>query len=293
MRDEASFRLGDRELLRIGIGGARWSILDPDDDGPAEATLTAALEAGVGYVDTARAYSTREVDAHNERLIARVLDRLGAWDDVLVGTKGGHYRDGDAYPVDAAPASLRRDCEASLRALGRDRIDLYYLHFPDPHIPLEDSVGALRELRDAGLVRWVGLCNVTAEQLDRAARVVDIAAVQNRLSPFQAPDRDVLERCAAAGTAFLGYSPLGGSRRPVPLPELSETATAFAERTAEPVETVLMAWLLAAGPQVGLITGARRPASLASSLRAASLRLDPALVDAIGAELARHWTSGA
>jgi aryl-alcohol dehydrogenase-like predicted oxidoreductase len=293
MHDEMSFRLGDREPLRIGIGGARWSITDPVDDGPAEATLTMAIEAGVGYIDTARAYSTRDLEGHNERLIARVLDRLDAWDDVIVGTKGGHYRDGDSYPVDAAPASLRRDCEASLTALGRERIDLYYLHFPDPHVGREESVGMLRELRDEGLIRWIGLCNFTAEQLEQAARIVDITAVQNRFSPYRAPDRAILNYCERAGIAFLGYSPLGGSRRPVPLSELSEAATSFAERADESVESILMAWLLSAGRQVGLITGARRAVSLASSLHAASLRLDERLLAAISADLERHWASRA
>ncbi|WP_181410622.1 aldo/keto reductase [Nocardioides humi] len=281
--------MGDREILRVGLGGARWSITDPEDDGPAERLLELAIEAGVTYLDTARAYTTRDGEAHNERLLRRVLDRIGAWDDVLVGTKGGHYRADDSFPIDASPASLRRDCERSLGALGRDRIDLYYLHFPDPQVPFAESVGALAELRSEGLVGEVGLCNVTTAQFREALGIVPVAAVQNRMSPYAPVDTPLLALAAERGASFFAYSPLGGTTPPVGADELSPAALDAARERGVTTQTVLLAWLLGHGDHVAVVTGARRPTTLRASLRAVDLGLTVAEHDAIAADLAERW----
>lgn len=291
MRDEAAIDVGSWRVPRVGLGGARWSIADPEDDRAAESLLEHAIRSGVRYVDTARAYTRRGVEGHNEALIARVLSRMGDPAGVLVATKGGHFRDGDEYPVDASPRALRADCEWSLAALGREAIDLYYLHFPDPAVPFEESVGALAELRAEGRIRAVGLCNVTSAQVRAAQAITRIDAVQNRFSPYAAPDDDLLRLCEQTGAAFFAYSPLGGSRRPRPLAETSPVASRLAAERGETVETILLAWLLAASPRVAVITGARRPESLRSSLRAADVDLDAAAISAIRSDLAAGWAA--
>lgn len=277
-----------REVLRVGLGGARWSITDPPDDGPAERLLAQAVDAGIGHVDTARAYTTRGTEGHNERLVRRVLDRVQGWDEVLVATKGGHYRDGDRYSVDASPAALHADCRRSLGLLGRERIDLYYLHFPDPQVPLAESVGALADLRREGLVAEVGLCNVTADQLRTALDVVAVAAVQNPFSAAAPPDPDLLALTAAHGIPLLAASPLGGTGPAVPLDRLSPAARRLAAAHGVGVPTVLLAWLLGLGEHVGVVTGARRPSTLAASVLAADLALTGAEHRAITDDLQEH-----
>lgn len=275
MTPRRTLAVAGREVLRVGLGGARWSITDPADDAPAERLLAQAIEAGVTYVDTARAYTTRGTEGHNERLVRRVLDRLGARAraEVLVATKGGHFRDGDRYPVDASPAALRADCVRSLGLLGRDRIELYYLHFLDPQVPLADSVGALADLRGEGLVGAVGLCNVTAAQVRAALDVVPVAAVQSPFSALAPPAPELVALTAAHDIALLAASPLGGVRPPGALDRLSPAAVRAAAAHGVPVPTVLLAWLLGLGDHVGVVTGARRPATLAASVLAADLPL--------------------
>ena len=122
-------------------------------------TIQAALDAGVNFIDTADAYSADDADfGHNERLIAKALD--GRRDGVLIATKGGHTRTaGGGWELNGRPEYLKQACEASLKALGTDRIDLYQYHRPDPHVPYAESIGALKELQDEGKVRWVGISN--------------------------------------------------------------------------------------------------------------------------------------
>src|SRR5207245_2104807 len=149
-------------------------------------TLHAALDAGMTLIDTADVYCLDDDDiGHNERLIARALagwtgDRSG----VIVATKGGLTRPRGSWQRDARPERLRAACDASLAALGVERIDLYQLHAPDDAVPLADSVGALADLRAAGKIRWVGLSNVAVEEIDEARGIVPVTTVQNRMSPF-------------------------------------------------------------------------------------------------------------
>jgi aryl-alcohol dehydrogenase-like predicted oxidoreductase len=281
----ATTQLADHPVLRIAIGGARWSIATPLSESDVTGILSTALDLGINYIDTARAYTTRDDSAHNESIIARALRTLGRSDDVLVATKGGHFRDGDSWSDDGRPESLRADCAASRRALGVDSIGLYYLHLPDVKVPIEDSVGALAELRDAGDIRAIGVSNVTAEQLARAQSVTRIDAVQNPFSPYRA-DRAALDATVAAGIPFVAYSPLGGSRRTVPLEAVSATANDIAADRDVSLETVMLAWVLCQAPGLIAITGASRPTSLASSVQAAHFELSPESAAAISAEIA-------
>ena len=241
------------------------------------ATIHAALDAGVTFIDTADAYCTSRADTgHNERLVAEALRLRGAdHEEVLVATKGGHVRPDDgSWIVDARPEHLRAACEASLRALDVDVIDLYQLHRPDPAVTFADSVGALADLRAEGKVRLVGLSNVTIEQIDVANTILPVASVQNELSPaFRSSGRE-LAHCQELGIAFLAWAPLGGTG---PAATLGSTHRAFAEvaqRHGVSPQQVALAWSLAQGEVVIPIPGASRPATITDSASAAELSLD-------------------
>ena len=201
---------------RVGLGCMRLSTAEDRDDDVALATITAAVEAGITVFDTARAYGRGEADlGHNERLLARALRACGAAGDARVVTKGGMARPKGAWVPDGRAKAIRADCEASLVALDGLPIDLYLVHAPDPRTPWRTTLRALVRLVDEGLVRHVGVANVSRPQLDEALGHAPIAAVQVGLNPFDdsALRGGVVERCAEAGVAVIAHSPLGGPRR--------------------------------------------------------------------------------
>ncbi len=195
-----------------------------------------------------------------------------------MATKGGHTRKGPDWDLDGRPEQFKHACEASLQRLNVDCIDLYQFHRPDPKVPFEESVGALRELRHQGKVRHVGISNVDCRQIDAARAIVEIASVQNELSPrFPSPLRNgELELCKRHGIAFLPWSPFGGIPRAGGLRHSSTALTASAERHGVSPYRVVLAWLLARSPVMLPIPGASRPESVTDSAAAPSLRLDPA-----------------
>jgi aryl-alcohol dehydrogenase-like predicted oxidoreductase len=256
----------------LGFGGMPLSIPGrPADEADAVRVIHAALDGGVTLLDTADVYCLDEADiGHNERLIARALatwggDRAG----VVVATKGGITRSGSAWGVDGRPEHLRAACERSLRALGVDCIDVYQHHRPDPAVPFMDSVGALAELQRAGKVRWIGLSNVSVEQIEAAAREVAVVTVQNRLNPFfrEAIETGVIAHCARHGIGFLAYSPVGGGRLNRKLPE-HPAALAVARRHGISPHAAVIAWCLAQGRTVIPIPGARTVAHALDALTA-------------------------
>ena len=196
----------------IGLGEMPMSLAGRPDEEQSIRTIHAALDAGVNLIDTADAYARDDRDiGHGERLIAKALK--GRRDDVLVATKGGLTRDRDrGWPRDGRPEHLRAACEASLRALETDRIDLYQFHRPDPDVPYAESIGTFKELQDEGKVRWVGISNATVAQLEEALGIVDVVSVQNQLSlAYTSPiAKGELQACTERGIAFLPWSPLGG-----------------------------------------------------------------------------------
>jgi aryl-alcohol dehydrogenase-like predicted oxidoreductase len=250
-------------------------------------TIHAAVDAGVDLIDTADAYCDDEDDfGHNERLIAKALK--GRRDRVLVATKGGHIRPGGRWELDGRPEHLRNACEASLQRLGTDRIDLYQFHRPDPNVPFAESVGALRDLRDEGKVRLVGVSNVTVAQIEEAEAIVPIASVQNQLS-LAYPDpieKGEVAACAQRGVAFLPWSPLGGISFAADASSRVGPVREAAERHGVSPQLVALAWLLALSPTVIPIPGASRPETIKDSVRAAELELVPDELEAIGAAAA-------
>lgn len=277
-------RIGDLPVSAIGLGGVNLSMPEPLDERSGVRTIHAALDAGVTLIDTAHAYTTLEHEAHNEWLISRALRQHPKREDVLVATKGGHFRAGPAnFPVDGRPETIRSHCEVSLRTLHVERIGLYQLHWPDPRVPIVETMGAFAELRQEGKIRLVGVSNFSVEQIEQAIGVVEVASVQNAFSPFARDDRPVIDYCAARGIAYLAYTPLGGSER---ARSLGETLGAFAEVASArgvSAQQVVLAWHLAQSPAVIPIPGARRPETIADSARAAELQLGPDELALLGA----------
>lgn len=275
--------IADTTVSAIGLGAMPLSIEHRPDEARAIATVHAALDAGITLIDTADSYHWHaDETGHNELLIARALARYGGdTSDVLIATKGGRGRPGDgSWTVTGSPAHLKRAAEASARRLGVDAIGLYQLHKPDPAVPWAESVGALRELLDAGVIRAAGISNVSTGQIREAHEILGdgLVSVQNRYSAAVRDSEPEVRLSARLGLAFLPWSPLGGiSRSSLDGPSGQTSAdTAFhhiaAEHGVSP-QQVALAWLLARSPAVIPVPGASRPASVRDSARAATLRL--------------------
>lgn len=273
-----TFRIGgDLEVRRLGFGAMRLcgpSILGwPDDRDNALRVLRRAVELGVNLIDTADSYGP-EV---SELLIAEALHPYP--DGLLIATKGGLLRDASGrWPRDGRPEHLREACEGSLRRLRLERIELYQLHAPDPKVPLEDSVGELGRMRDEGMIRHVGLCNVSVEELHRAQEIVPVVSVQNRYSLADRSSEEVLDECERQGIAFLPWYPLAVGDLAQPGGSLGRIASA---RGATPAQ-VALAWLLARSPVVIPIPGTASVAHLEENVAAAQLELSDFELAALG-----------
>ena len=233
------------------------SVSGRPDEAQAIRTVHAALDAGITLIDTADAYAADESRGRPQRAPHRqgARDRPAAtassWPP-RAATRAEARRGSST----ARPAHLRAACEASLRALGTDRIDLYQFHRPDPEVPFAESVGALKDLQDEGKVRWVGLSNVTVEQLEEARAIVDVVAVQNQLAlDFPSPLAKGEVRAATEhGIAFLPWSPLGGIGK-ADETSARDAVTAIARDRGVSPQQVVLAWLLHLGPTVIPIPG--------------------------------------
>jgi aryl-alcohol dehydrogenase-like predicted oxidoreductase len=250
-------------------------------------TIHAALDAGVGLIDTADAYARDDRDiGHGERLVAKALK--GRRDDVIVATKGGLTRTREqSWPPDGRPEYLRAACEASLRALATDVIDLYQFHRPDPDVPYAESIGAFHDLQAEGKVRWVGISHASVAQLEEARSIVEVVSVQNQLAlDFASPiTKGEVAAAADAGIAFLPWSPLGGIGKADGTGAVEPVAAAAKAHDVSP-QQVALAWLLSLSPTVIPIPGSSRPETITDSARAASLELSDdelrAISDAVG-----------
>ncbi len=260
---------GELQVHRLGFGGMRlcgpnvtgW----PEDRENAIAVLRSARELGVDFFDTADAYGP-EV---NE---LQVAEGLHPYDGITVATKGGltrNGRSGGGWPPDGRPEYLKDACEASLRRLRLETIDLYQLHRPDPKVRFGDSVGALRELKEEGKIRHVGLSNVSVAQLEEARRIVEIASVQNEYNLGNSESEDVLEACQREGIAFLPWYPLDAGELARPGGPVEEIARAHDATPAQ----VALAWLLQRSPVTIPIPGTSSLEHLKENMAARELRL--------------------
>lgn len=277
--------IGDVQVSVIGLGGMPMSVDGRPDEDRSIRTIHAALDAGVTLIDTADAYCRAAADVghdefgHNEALVAKALRTWGGdASAVLVATKGGHTRteSGD-WPLDGSPEYLKRAAKASAQRLGVDAIGLYQHHRPDPAVPYEETIGALRDLLDEGVIRQAGISNADLDQIRLAQTLLDgrLASVQNQFSPAFRSSRIELELCAELGIAFLPWSPLGGIGSAAELGDhYAENAAIAHERGVSP-QQVALAWELALSPTVIPIPGSSRPESILDSVGAASLTLTP------------------
>jgi aryl-alcohol dehydrogenase-like predicted oxidoreductase len=246
-----AFRLAGVDVPRIGLGTNRLTTA-PEH----VAFVREAMAAGVRHIDTAHLYT----GGQSERAIGEALEN--AAEDVLVASKGG-YGAGEGRP-DVLGAQI----EQTLRSLRIEAIGLYYLHRVDPQTPLEESLGAVKTYVDLGAIRHVGLSEVSVQQIERARRVVEIAAVQNRYNLAERGHDDVVEFCEREGIAFVPYYPLRGDGGP--------GVAAAAERLGVPENTVKLAWLLRRSPVVLPIPGTLSIEHLRENLAALELELGDA-----------------
>ncbi|GAA1751975.1 aldo/keto reductase [Agromyces humatus] len=270
--------IGPRSVSAIGLGGMPMSIEGRPDEARSIATIHAALDAGVTLIDTADAYHLTAHDVgHNEELIARALGSYGGGtSDVLVATKGGHLRPGDgSWTQDGRPEYLKEAVKASARRLGVEAIGLYQFHRPDPHVPYAESVGAIRDLLDEGVIELAGISNANVAQIDLANEILGgrLVSVQNQFSPAFRSSLDELEHCAALGIAFLPWSPLGGIARAGAVGRRHTAFQRVADARGVSPQQVALAWELALAPVVIPIPGASRPESIIDSVQAVELEL--------------------
>jgi aryl-alcohol dehydrogenase-like predicted oxidoreductase len=270
-------RIGDVEVSAIGLGGMPMSIEGRPDEARSLATIHAALDAGVTLIDTADAYHLHADEVgHNETLIAKALASHDRGADVLVATKGGHLRPGDgSWTLNGSPEYLKKACEASLRRLGVEAIGLYQFHRPDPGVPYADSVGAIRDLLDAGKIRLAGISNADPEQIRLANEILGgrLVSVQNQFSPAFRSSEPELELCDELGIAFLPWSPLGGISRAGELGSAYAPFARIAEKHGVSPQRVCLAWMLAKSPVVVPIPGSSRPETIRDSAAAPELTL--------------------
>ncbi|WP_405570289.1 aldo/keto reductase [Streptomyces phaeochromogenes] len=270
--------VGDVQVGAIGLGGMPMSIEGRPDEQRSVATVHAALEAGVTLIDTADAYH-RDADevGHNESLIARAVAEYGGdTSDVLIATKGGHLRPGDgSWTLNGSPEYLKKACDASLERLGVEAIGLYQFHRPDPRVPYEESVGAIRDLLDAGKIRFAGISNASPDRIRLANEILGgrLVSVQNQFSPAFRSSEPELELCAKLGIAFLPWSPLGGISNAGALGSRYAAFADVARTHGVSPQQVCLAWMLAKAPVVIPIPGSSRPETIRDSVAAAELKL--------------------
>lgn len=270
--------LGGTTVVRLGFGTMQltgpgvWG--PPRDRGGALRLLRQAVDLGVELFDTADAYGPDEC----ERLVAEALH---PYRDLVVATKGGLRRRGPGrWSRDGRPDHLKAACVESLRRLRVDCIELYQLHAVDPDVPVEESLGALADLRAEGRIRRIGICNVDAGVLERALATVPLVSVQNRFSVADRSSAEVLERCEALGIAFLAWAPLAKGY----LARAGRLGRMAAGRPATPAQLAL-AWVLARSPVALPIPGTASPAHLEENVGATGVWLDAHDVDALARPL--------
>ncbi len=262
---------GDLTVNRLGFGAMRitgkgiWGW--PPDRNNAIKVLKRAVELGVNLIDTSDAYGPET----SELLIAEALQPYPK--GLVIATKGGLTRPGPSQWVpNGRPEHLKQAVEMSLKRLRLERIDLYQLHTIDPKVPMEASLGALKEMQDAGKIRHIGLSNVSPEEIVRARKVVPIVSVQNEYNIEDRRWEKALVYCEKEGLGFMPWSPIGGGRGLGPENALEKAAR---DRGASVIQ-VALAWLLERSPVMLPIPGTSSIAHLEENVAAAKLKLTPA-----------------
>ncbi|MQA06560.1 MAG: oxidoreductase [Streptosporangiales bacterium] len=275
MADTTFLLGGDLPVHRLAFGAMRLTGYGPATD-PAESIRIArrAVELGVDFLDTADSYGL----GANEELLAAALHPYP--DGLVIGTKAGQCRPtaGEWIPL-GRPEYLRQQVELNLRRLRLDRLDLFQLHRVDPQVPIDDQMGALRQLQQDGKIRHVGLSDVTVDQIEAARATVAVVSVQNRYHLADRGYEDVLTYCEREGIAFIPYLPIGGGRHP----ELAATLAEIAGDLGATPAQVALAWLLRRSPVTVPIPGTSSMAHLEENVAARDLQLEPEQYDRLSA----------
>jgi pyridoxine 4-dehydrogenase len=265
---------GDLTVNRLGFGAMRvtgrgvWGV--PRDRETAKAVLRRAVELSVNLIDTADSYGP-EV---SETLIAEALHPYP--EDLVIATKGGFERPGPGqWTPNGHPDHLRAVCEGSLRRLRLEQIPLYQLHRPDPKVALEDSIGALVELKDAGKVRHIGVSNFSERQLRQAQRLTPIVSIQNRYNLVDRGSDGLVDQCEQERIAFIPWAPIQDLDKHKVVARVAES------HGATPTQ-VALAWLLARSPAMVPIPGTGSVSHLEENVAAAGLRLTADEIAALG-----------
>jgi pyridoxine 4-dehydrogenase len=265
---------GDLTVNRLGFGAMRvtgrgvWG--EPGDREQAKAVLRRAVELGVNLIDTADSYGP-EV---SETLIAEALHPYP--DDLVIATKGGFARPGPGrWTPNGDPEHLRAACEGSLRRLRLEQIPLYQFHTPDPKVSLDDSIGALVELKEQGKVRHIGLSNVSERQLQQAQRLTPIVSIQNRYNLVDRGSDALVDLCEQEQIAFIPWAPIQDLDKHKVVARVAESHGATRTQAA-------LAWLLARSPAMVPIPGTGSIAHLEENVAAAGLRLTADEIAALG-----------
>lgn len=267
-----SRQIGTLAVSAIGVGGAHWSLWADNDEAASIAAINAAIDSGVTMIDTAYRYTYPGAEQHNEELIARAL-RLRGWKSdvdpaqIVIATKGGHFGYGEQGYVDGRPTTLRRHCISSLMVLGVEQIPLYYLHWPDPKVPVEESLEGLAELQAEGMIANIGVSNFNLDQLKRVLPVAKVVAVQNKFNLGHQEDRELIAFCREQGIAYVPYSPLGGTFPPTAVLADQPRLAALAEEAGVSVPVLVLNWLLNLSDNIIPLVGSRRPESILDSAR--------------------------
>jgi pyridoxine 4-dehydrogenase len=281
MATNPTFTLGgDLTVNRLGFGAMRitgegiWGW--PPDRENALKILRRAIELGVNLIDTADAYGPET----SELLIAQALHPYP--NGLVIATKGGLTRPGPGEWVpNGRPEHLKQAVEGSLKRLRLERIDLYQLHTVDPKVPIEESLGALKQMQDAGKIRHVGLSNVDPEEIARASKTVPVVSVQNRYNIEDRKSENVLVYCEKENLGFLPWFPIGGGGGLKPENPLNVAAKAHGVTVVQ----IALAWLLERSSVMLPIPGTSSLAHLEENVAAAKLKLTPEewkAIDAIG-----------
>jgi aryl-alcohol dehydrogenase-like predicted oxidoreductase len=272
----------------IGLGGMPMSIYDRPTESQSIGVIHRALDLGITFIDTADSYCKDESDKHhNERLIYKALQTYnGDASNVIIATKGGLMRPDQNWTRNGNPEHLSETIRVSFEVFGGEKpIDIWQYHAPDPKYTIEESLTAVKQAKEAGLIRFIGVSNFSVEEIKRARDVVDIVSVQNQYNPWyrQAESDGVLEYCEDEGLTFLPWSPFGGSRRHSNLEDFP-TISKLAKEKGVSVYCIVLAWLRSKSPCILPIPGASKISSIEDTVRALDVKLSEEEVQRIDRE---------
>jgi aryl-alcohol dehydrogenase-like predicted oxidoreductase len=288
-------RIADLTVSLVGLGCMPLSnIKMVDHREQAISTVHHAIDLGITLLDTANVYSpTWDTFGHNETLVAEAMRTYSGKADiskVIIATKGGIIKPAEnVVERDGTREGLLKACEASLKRLNTSSIELYQFHRHDPSVTYTEQMLSLKALKDAGMVKRIGLSNAQGPELDIALEILGgpndggVVSIQNEYSPRYRGEQDVLDKCMKLGIAFLPWSPLGGAAQAGEVGSRYSDFAAVATEVGATAQEVVLAWLLALTPVMIPIPGATKTATVDSIIRSTELKLTSTQVERLTA----------